>query len=179
MKKRKKEIFDNVIRGFFWIVGFGLLNWFILHRVENYFGVYAENGKIIRDSYVLYRQFIGMSFASIVCLSAIWWLIACGKFQIREKLENYTVLWGIGFIILSFAVSILLYLNMPGVVRSNGSVIRLLYLFAYPCIFSAAILGLSPNSINEVILPGNIWSKVLSALFFLAVCIWITLEGGI
>lgn len=120
---------------------------------------YENKMGINMDTYHIYCRSIWIMLGVVVCLLIIWHLLAHCECKIRESFEQLTWMYVIAFCIVCFSVSAALFLRYPGIERTNESVIRLSYVFCYPCVFGFALFCAAPSNICKVIIPYNNWFR--------------------
>lgn len=171
----KQIINSNLARILIWIVSLTALTVFILRAFEKKYNIYAVN----QDSCSVYRNAIfSMMFVAIV-LSGLWWGIANGRWKMRERMENRTQKWGIGFISVHFIAAVIIFILYPGVKLNSGTLKPLIYVFSYPCIFGFNLFFASPNSVYKVIFPYSKWKNLLGSIMFMLIGIVIVYIGGV
>lgn len=177
---KRKMVINNCLRIAFWAVLFAITSRLILEVIREHYIGYAESGAILMDSYNRYCNSVKIMSGCIFAIALIWWLLACCPIQpARECIENYTLFCAVLAVVICFAISVIIYRRCPGMIRESGNPKGLIYVFCYPCIFTAALFSASPNNINKVIIPRADKAKFIVAALFLAAGIVIGLRGGI
>ncbi len=171
----KKIVNNNLARFLVWILSLAAITVAILNAIEKNYNRYIVN----QDSCNEYR--VGIFCIAFVTgvLSLLWWGIAVSKWKVKERMENRTQKWGIGFISVCFIAAIIFFIIFPGVKLNSGTLKPVIYMFSYPCIFGMNLFLASPNNVYKVIFPYSKMKNLLFSAVFGLIGIMIVYKGGI
>lgn len=157
-----------------WIGSLTITTIIVFQKIKRY-----HQDVINLDTYDTYCFSIVIMLVFAIFLFLIWGVLAYSNCKWRESFERNTFIYAIGFILICAVGAVLIYCMYPGVERKSGSMIKLEYVFCYPCVFGFAIFGAAPSNVCKVMIPyRNEVRWILSGVFFLMISLVMLLAEG-
>lgn len=163
-KAEQKAIFLDIMKLMVCIGTLIITTIFILQRVRRY----NQRG-INKDTYNTYCNSIWFMLTAVVLLLAGWYVLSYSRCKLREYFERYTLIYAFVFAAGCFGIAAYINWRYPGIERISGTLMKLRYVFCYPCAFCFILFSAVPGNICKVIIPYRNWIKWIVAGIFLAV----------
>ncbi len=147
--------------------------WLVIQaRVFEDYGYMAQHS-LVEQSLKDYLSGIMCCLAAALTVNGFWWWLALNKGNIRQSFEKNTIIYAMILAVFVFVIILTVNSAHGGIVDDLGHECALPYAYSIGTGFLINVFGVPPQTVQDVLLPGGLWGRVLVVIVALGITVGI------
>ena len=147
-----------------------IIGWAIQRRLLEDYRFMAQQS-LVKQSVNGYLRGVAGSLGVAAAINVIWWWLALNTNGIRQLFERNAILCAAILGTVLFIIILIIKARYGNVVDDLGNENSLCYAYCAGCGFLINVFGFPPQTIQDVLLPGGRWGRLIAVIVVVALAV--------